>query len=64
MFISGLAMFVSRGDVILGLLMLAKSVVMGRLMMMMRGRVVVSGRLKLVLNRRMFRGLCHLQGSS
>ena len=64
MLMSGLAMLQSRRGVLLGLLMLADSMVMGRLIMMMRGRVMVSGRLKVVLSRWMLRCLCHLQRSS
>jgi hypothetical protein len=55
MFVGELAMFVSGGCVLLGLVMLAKIVVMGRLMMMMCGSVMVSGRLVVVLTRRMLR---------
>jgi hypothetical protein len=55
MFVSELAMFVSRGCVFLRLFVLAKIVVMGRLMMMMRGGVMVSGRQVMMLTRRMLR---------
>jgi hypothetical protein len=55
MFVSELAMFVSRGCVLLRLFVLAKIVVMGRLMMMMRGGVMVSGRQVMMLTRRMLR---------
>ncbi len=55
MFVSELAMFESRGCVFLRLFVLAKIVVMGRLMVMMRGGVVVSGRLVMMLTRRMLR---------
>ncbi|MFZ3325113.1 MAG: hypothetical protein WA231_04135 [Methylocella sp.] len=36
----------------------------GRLVVMMRGSVVVSGRLMVMLTRRMLRCLCHLRSSS
>jgi len=55
MFVSEVAMFESRGCMLLGVVMLAKIVVMGRLMMMMCGGVMVSGRLVMMLPRRMFR---------
>ena len=59
MFVSELAMFVSRGCVFLRLFVLAKIVVVGCLMMMMCGRVVMRGRLMMVLTGRMLLGLCH-----
>ena len=43
MFVSSLAMFLSRACVLLGFFVLAERVVMLGLMMMMRGGVVVSG---------------------
>jgi hypothetical protein len=55
MFVSELAMFVSRGCVFLRLFVLAEIVVMGRLMMMMCGGVMVAGRLVMMLTRRMLR---------
>jgi hypothetical protein len=48
-----LAMFVSRGCVHLGLVVLAEIVMVGRLMVMMRGGMMVSGRLVVMLARRM-----------
>jgi len=59
MFVGELAMFVSGGCVLLRLFVLAMIVVMGRLMMMMCGGVMVSGRLVVVLTRWMLRCLCH-----
>ena len=60
MFVSGrgvrvglLAMFVSRFGVLLRLLVLANFMMMGGLMMMMGGGVVMSGRLQMMLARRM-----------
>ncbi len=55
MFVSELAMLVSRGSMLLGVVMLAEIVVMGRLMMMMCGGVMVGGRLVMMLTRRMLR---------
>jgi hypothetical protein len=55
MFMSELAMLVSCGCVLLGLLVLAEIMVMGRLMMMVRRGVVVSSRLGMMVTRRMFR---------
>jgi hypothetical protein len=55
MFVGELAMFVSRGRMLLRVVVLAEIVMMGRLMMMMRGGVVVSGRLVMMLTRWMFR---------
>jgi hypothetical protein len=52
-------MFVSRFGVLLRLFVLAKIMMMGGLMMMMRGRVVTSGGLMMMLTGRMLRGLCH-----
>jgi hypothetical protein len=46
-------MFVSRGCVHLGLVVLAEIVMVGRLMVMMRGGMMVSGRLVVMLARRM-----------
>jgi hypothetical protein len=64
MFVGKFAMFESRSCVLLRLLVLAVFVMMGRLMVMMRGSVVVSGRLMVMLMRRMLRCLCHLPYSS
>jgi hypothetical protein len=47
------AMFVSRGRMLLGLFVLAGFVMMGRLMVMMRGGVMVSRCLMVMLTRRM-----------
>jgi hypothetical protein len=60
MFVSELAMLVSRSCVLLGFIMLAERVMMLGLMMMMRSGVVVSRRLMMMLTRQMLRGLCHL----
>ena len=54
-----LAMFVSRFGVLLRVFVLADVMVMGGLMMMMRGSVVMSGSLMMMLTGRMLRGLCH-----
>ena len=59
MLVSLLAMFVSRFSVLLRLFVLAKIMMMGGLMMMMRGSVVVSGGLMMVVTGRMLWGLCH-----
>jgi hypothetical protein len=63
-FVGKLAMVESRSCVLLRLLVLAEFVMMGRLVVMMRGSVVVSGRLMVMLTRRMLRCLCHLRSSS
>ena len=55
-----LAMFVSRGCVLLGVVVLAEIVMVGCLMVMMRGGVMVSGRLVVLLARRMLHYRCHL----
>jgi hypothetical protein len=55
MLVGELAMLVSRGSVLLGVFVLAEIVMMGRLMVMMRGGVMVSGRLVVRLTRRMLR---------
>jgi hypothetical protein len=47
-----LAMFMSRGRVFLGVFVLADIVVMGRLKVMVRGGLMVSGRLVVMLTRR------------
>ena len=54
-----LAMFVSRFGVLFRLFVLAKIMMMGGLMMMVRGRVVMSGCLMMMLTGRMLWGLCH-----
>jgi hypothetical protein len=53
--VSLLAVLVSHFGVFLRLFVLAKIVVMGRLMMMMCGGVMVAGRLVMMLTRRMLR---------
>jgi hypothetical protein len=53
MFMGELAMFVSRICVLLRLFVLAEIVMMGRLMVMMRGSMVVSGCPMVMLTRRM-----------
>jgi hypothetical protein len=55
MFVGKLAMVESRGCVRLRLFVLAEFVMMGRLMVMMRGGVVVSGGVVVMLTRRMLR---------
>jgi hypothetical protein len=57
--VSLFAMFVGRFGVLLRLFVLAKIMMMGSLVMMMRGRVVVSGGLMMMLTGRMLWGLCH-----
>jgi len=58
-FVGGVAMLLSRGRVLLGFVVFAKSVVMLGLMMMMRSRVVVSSRQMMMLGSPMLRCLCH-----
>ena len=53
------AVFVSRGCVLLGVVVLAEIVMVGCLMVMMRGGVMVSGRLMMMLGRWMLGGPCH-----
>jgi hypothetical protein len=53
MFVSKVAMFMSRSCVLLGFFVLAERMVMLGLMMMMRGGVMVSGRQVMMLVRRM-----------
>jgi hypothetical protein len=53
MFVGHLTMFLSCRRVLLGVLVLADRVMMGRLMVMMRGGVMVNSRLMVVLARRM-----------
>ncbi|MDQ6869512.1 MAG: hypothetical protein M3178_14480 [Pseudomonadota bacterium] len=55
MFVGKLAMVESRGRVLLRLFVLAPFVMMGRLMVVMRGGVVVSGGDVVMLARRMLR---------
>ena len=62
MLVSLLAMFVSRFSVILRLFLLAKIMMKGSLMMMMRRRMVMSGSLMMMLAGRML-GLCHVASS-
>jgi hypothetical protein len=57
MFVSKLAMLMSRSCVVLGFVVLAACMVMFGLMMMMGRRVVVSGRLMMMLTRWMLRHL-------
>jgi len=52
-FVGNLAMFESRSCVLLRFFVFTEFVMMGRLMVMMRGGVVVSGRLVVMLARRM-----------
>jgi hypothetical protein len=56
-FVSKLAMLMSLSCVVLGFVVLAACVVMFGLVMMMRGRVVVSGRLMMMLTRWVLRHL-------
>jgi hypothetical protein len=56
MFVRELAMFDGRSCMLLRLFVLAEIVMMGRLMVMVRGNVVVSGRL---ITRWMLHYLCH-----
>lgn len=53
--VGALAMFVSRGCVLLCVFVLADIVKMGRLKVMMRGGLMVSGGLMVRLTRRMLR---------
>ena len=55
MFVSELAMFLSCGCMFLGVFMLADRMMVLCLMMMMRGGMVVSGRLVMMFTRWMFR---------
>jgi hypothetical protein len=64
MFMGKLAMFESRSCVLLRLFVLPEIVMMGRLIVMMRGSVVVECRLVVMLTGRMLRCLCHLRSSS
>ena len=64
MLVGELAMFVSRSGVFLCLFVFAELVVMGRLKVMMRGGMVVSGGIEVMLTPWMFWCLGHLQCSS
>jgi hypothetical protein len=61
MLVGELAMLLSCRGVLLGLFMLADRVMMFRLMMVMRGRMMVSSCVVMVLTRWMFRCLCNLE---
>ena len=54
-FLRHFAVLLGRGCVRLRFFVLAKIVIMGRLMVMMRGGMVVSGSLEVMLTRRMLR---------
>ena len=60
MLVGKLAVLFSCRGVLLGFFMLADRVVVLRLMMVMRGRMMMSSRVVMVLTRWMFRCLCHL----
>ncbi len=60
MLVGKLAVLFSCRGVLLGLFMLADRVMVLRLMMVMRGRMMVSSCVVMVLARWMFRCLCHL----
>ena len=60
MFVGKLAVLFSCRGVLLGLFMLADRVMVLRLMMVMRGRMMVSSCVVMVLTRWMLRCLCHL----
>ena len=55
MFVGHLTAFLSCRRVLLGVFVLADGVMMGRLMVMMRGSAMVSSRLMVVLTRRIVR---------
>jgi hypothetical protein len=59
LFVGKLAMFMSCGCVLLGVFVLAEIVEMGRLHVMMRGDLVVSGRHMVRFTRRVLRWLRH-----
>ena len=63
MFVGEFAMFERRSYVLLRLFVLPDIVMMSRLMVMMRGGVVVCGCLMMMLTGRMLRSLCHLRES-
>jgi hypothetical protein len=58
-FVGVFAVFVSRRGVLLGLIVLAMGMMMGRLEVMVRGGVVTRGRLVVVLDRRVLVRFCH-----
>ena len=64
MLMGKLAVFQSRCCVLLGLFVLTERVMMLRLMVVMRGGMVVTGRPVMMLTRWMFRSLCHLDALS
>jgi len=59
MFVGDFAMFESGSCVLFRLFVLAEIVMMSRLMVMVSCSVVVSGRLIVMLTRRMLQYLCH-----
>ena len=59
MLVGKLAMVMCRRRVLFGLFVLANRVMVRRLMVMMRGGMVVTGRRVMMLMRRMTRCLCH-----
>ena len=59
MAVSRLAVLACSGGVLFYVLVLAYGVMMSRLMVVMRGSVMVSGRLMVMLTRRMLWCLCH-----
>ena len=59
MAVSRLAVLACSGGVLFCVLVLAYGVMMSRLMVVMRGSVMVSGRLMVMLTRRMLWCLCH-----
>jgi hypothetical protein len=60
MFVGKLAMFVSCGRVLLGLLVLAKRMVLLGFIVVVRSGMVMSGRREMMLARGMLWCLCHL----
>ena len=60
MLVGKLAVLLSCRGVLLSLFMLADRVMVLRLMMVMRGRMMMSSCVVMVLTRWMFRFLCHL----
>ena len=63
MLVGKLAMVMSCRRVLFGLFVLANRVMVRRLMVMMRGGMVVTGRRVMMLMRRMSRCLCHFDTS-
>ena len=61
MFVSFLAVLVSRSRVMLGVLVFPARMMMLGLMMMMRGSVVIRGSVVMMLLRGMLWRLCHLE---